>query len=79
MFSKLYATNDYGDSLESVEGGGAVLLTLPSGTQLLQKDAEETKAGQVGLKWVAPSFIGGSPIEDYRIVMDLGDGEFVEI
>ena len=79
MFAKLYATNDYGNSTESVEGGGAVLLTLPSGTQLLQKDAEQTKAGQVGLKWVAPDFTGGSPIEDYRIVMDSGDGEFVEI
>jgi len=36
----------------------------------LSNDATLTSANQIGIKWTAPNFNGGSPLIDYRVWYD---------
>jgi hypothetical protein len=67
VYAKLIATNIYGDSLESVEGNGAMITTTPDvPTSVAEVYADRTKS-TLGLSWTAPIFTGGDVIIDYRI------------
>ena len=57
----------YGESLESLEGNGAVITTTPGvPTDVLEVYEQRTKS-TLGLSWVSPVFVGGAIIEDYRV------------
>ena len=60
VIAKVLAQNSYGSSEFSVQGGYAVLLTVPSAPTDLRKVSAETKAGQIGLTWNTPSSYGGA-------------------
>jgi hypothetical protein len=67
IYVKLIASNVYGDSLESVEGNGAIITTSPDEpTSVIEVDADRTKSS-LGLTWTSPVFTGGDVIIDYRI------------
>jgi hypothetical protein len=67
VYAKVIATNVYGNSLESVEGNGAVITTTPDvPTSVVEVDAGRTKS-TLGLSWTAPVFTGGDVIIDYQI------------
>jgi hypothetical protein len=57
----------YGDSLESLEGNGAVITTAPGAPTDLVEVYEQRTKSTLGLSWVAPVFTGGATIEDYRV------------
>ena len=67
VFVKVKATNIYGDSLESLEGNGAIITTSPDAPTDLVEVYEQRTKSTLGLSWVAPVFTGGAVIEDYRV------------
>ena len=67
VYAKVYAFNTYGNSLNSLEGNGAIITTTPDvPTDLEEVYAQRTKS-TLGLAWVAPVFTGGAVIDDYRV------------
>jgi hypothetical protein len=67
VYAKLFATNEYGDSLTSNEGNGAMITTTPDAPiNLAEATAQRTKS-TLGLTWNSPVFTGGDVIIDYRI------------
>jgi hypothetical protein len=76
IYAKVIATNIYGDSLESLEGNGAVITTTPDAPiDLFENYIERTKS-TLGLIWSAAPFDGGAVIEDFRISMAVQGEEF---
>jgi hypothetical protein len=67
VYVKVIATNTYGDSIESLEGNGAMITTTPDvPTSVIEVYADRTKS-TLGLTWISPIFTGGDAIIDYRI------------
>jgi hypothetical protein len=76
VHAKVIATNAYGDSLESLEGNGAMITTTPEvPTSVAEVYASRTKS-TLGLTWTAPAFTGGDVIIDYRINIAEQGGAF---
>lgn len=67
IYAKVISVNVYGDSIESLEGNGAVITTTPDAPINLAEVYEQRTKSTLGLVWEAASFIGGAVIEDYRI------------
>jgi hypothetical protein len=67
VFAKVVAVNQYGDSVESEAGNGAVITTTPDVPTNVAEVYEQRTKSTLGLSWVAPVFTGGAVIEDYRI------------
>jgi hypothetical protein len=67
IFAKVIATNIYGDSLESLEGNGAVITTTPDAPVNIAEDYSLRTKDSLGIVWEQATFIGGAVIEDYRI------------
>ena len=67
VFAKVIATNNYGNSVESLEGNGAVITTAPGVPTDLSEVYEQRTKSTLGLSWVGPLFTGGDVIEDYRV------------
>jgi hypothetical protein len=44
-----------------------VITTYPDPPSFLANDASITSATAIGLTWVAPVFVGGSPITSYMV------------
>jgi hypothetical protein len=66
VIAKVLAVNAYGESLESVEGNGAVILTYPDAPiDVLEVVADRSKSS-LGISWTAP-FAGGDTSLVYRI------------
>jgi hypothetical protein len=76
VYAKVYATNIYGDSSESEAGNGAVILTAPSAPTDLAENLSDRSTTTLGFTWVAPSFIGGSIVIDYRVSMAIAGQSF---
>lgn len=77
VYAKLTATNVVGTSPESAEGNNAVILTNPDVPTGLVNLPLITDAGNVGIEWTAPVFIGGTPIIDYEVSYDEGASNWV--
>lgn len=71
MTAKVIAKNLVGDSDESSTGGLAVIPNTPAAVTLFVTEAQST--GSITFSWTAGDD-GGSPITDYTIEWDLGDG-----
>jgi hypothetical protein len=67
VYAKVVAVNQYGDSVESLTGNGAVITTTPDVPTNVAEVYEQRTKSTLGLSWVAPVFTGGAVIEDYRV------------
>lgn len=83
IYCKVVATNIYGDSLESIEGDGAVILAVPDAPVNLNEDYSKRYAtldiGQLGLTWQDGADPGGIPVLDYRITIKQADIVFEQL
>jgi hypothetical protein len=78
--AKVIATNDYGDSVESAVGNGAVILTNPDAPLSLSEVYAERTATSLGLSWSEGAENGGSPVIDYTVNYEVGNsGTFLEL
>jgi hypothetical protein len=59
--------NLYGSSLESSEGNGAVILTVPDAPLNLANNVLTTSASQVDLTWNQGVENGGTPVIDFTL------------
>jgi hypothetical protein len=51
VYAKVSATNIRGNSLQSLEGNGAILITVPDAPLLLSINFALTTATKIGLTW----------------------------
>jgi hypothetical protein len=81
VYVKITATNLVGDSIESSEGNGAMIVTVPDAPINVANLPAVTAGNQVGLKWTSGLVNGGSLLLDYRILFDsgLGTDTFTEL
>lgn len=79
IFAKVIATNLYGDSLESLEGNGAIITVTPDKPINLAEDYSQRTKSTIGLTWEQAPFIGGAVIEDFRISIAEQGGAFSEL
>lgn len=67
IYVKLIVFNVYGDSSESLEGNGAVILTYPDAPVNVVEVYSERTATSLGLSWDDGASNGGATILDYTI------------
>jgi hypothetical protein len=65
VYAKLFATNVYGNSLESDEGNGAIITTTPDAPIDLTENFFLRTKSTLGLTWDDAAFTGGASIIDY--------------
>jgi hypothetical protein len=67
VFAKVFATNNYGNSLVSDPGNGAIITTTPDHPINLAEAPTQRTKSTLGLTWSQAPFTGGAVIIDYRI------------
>lgn len=77
IYAKLIAYNIYGDSGESAEGNGAIILTIPDAPVALAEVYSERTATALGISWSDGASNGGAAIFDYRVSYDQGTGTYI--
>lgn len=77
MYSKIIATNLYGDSALSEAGNGAMILLVPNTPINFANNPLVTNKTNIGLTWTDGSNNGGTPILDYRITYDQSTGNYI--
>lgn len=76
----MQAANVIGNSLNSNEGNGAVILTFPDAPTNLANTVATTSASVIAMTWSAGAADGGTPVIDYRIIYKLsGTSTFAEL
>lgn len=76
VWSKITATNFYGESAESDQGNGAIILLVPDAPVGLADNVAVTTAYVIGFTWNDGMSVGGSPIIDYRVSFDHSTGTY---
>jgi hypothetical protein len=76
VYAKLFATNVYGDSLESDSGNGAIITTTPDAPINLTENYFLRTKSTLGLTWDNAAFTGGASIIDFRISIAVSGGSF---
>ena len=71
--------NVVGESSESDEGNGAVILTTPDAPINLANNPLQTAATQISISWNPGATNGGASVEDYKISFDQGTNNFVPL
>lgn len=80
VWTKIVASNDYGDSPYSVAGSGATLMLVPDAPINLQNDVLVTSSEIIQFTWREGLSDGGSPVLDYTVFYDpLGLGNFEKL
>jgi len=79
VYAKVVATNVYGDSLESAEGNGAIIVAVPDKPISLLEDYSQRSASTLGLTWQDGADPGGLPVLDYRITIIQTDTSFSQL
>lgn len=74
VHAKVIAINVVGSSTSSLDGNGAIIVTVPDAPINLENDVAVTTGEQIGLTWSAGVGAGGSPLIDYRISYDQASG-----
>ena len=69
VWVRLSATNDYGTSVYSEPGNGAILYTIPDPPFNLVEELDYRTSSTLGFSWET-DFYGGTPIIDYAIMSD---------
>jgi hypothetical protein len=77
VFADVLATNIIGSSGTSAGGNGAIILITPDSPRNLANVPAITSATQIGLTWDTGSANGGTPVIDYQLSFDQGNGTFV--
>jgi hypothetical protein len=67
IYAKVIATNVYGDSVESPEGNGAIIMTQPDSPANLQEVVTSRSATSITFTWDDGASNGGDTIIDYRV------------
>lgn len=70
------AYNEYGNSLTSLVGNGAVILTNPDAPTSLGEVVSARAATSITISWSAGLNAGGAPVLDYRVSYALETGPF---
>jgi hypothetical protein len=72
VFAKIIATNEIGDSIESILGNGAMVSMryIPYAPTNLRRDDVLTTTSAINILWDDGSYNGNSPILDYRVSFD---------
>jgi hypothetical protein len=65
VYAKVFATNFYGDSLNSAAGFGAIITTYPDPPINLIEDYSKRSPTTLGFTWEPAAFTGGAVIIDY--------------
>lgn len=76
IYAKVTATNIIGDSVISLKGNDAIILTYPDLPTDLTNVPEITARTQVGLTWIEGSANGGSVVIDYKITYGEETGSY---
>jgi hypothetical protein len=76
IYAKVTAINIINNSLESLEGNGAIILTIPDAPTDLANVPAVTTSSQIGLIWNEGSANGGSPIIDYTVSYGIDTGSY---
>lgn len=71
VFAKIVATNVKGDSDDSLDGNGAVIITLPDAPINLAEDITQRTVSDLAVTWNSGASDGGSTIIDYRVTFSL--------
>jgi len=77
--AKVVAFNEYGDSLESDVGNGAVIITYADAPTSLSETIEARQADRITFSWSEGAANGGSPVFDYRISSDQATGDWIVV
>jgi hypothetical protein len=77
--AQIIAINIRGESLSSLDGNGAVILTNPDKPINFQNDPAVTTGSQIGLTWEEGAMNGGSPVIDYKISYTTGTDPYVTL
>lgn len=77
VFAKIIAFNNYGDSLQSEAGNGAVIITYPDSPLQLEEVVELRTPSTITFKWLEGFANGGTPVIDYRVNYDEAQGVYV--
>jgi hypothetical protein len=76
--AKVYATSNFDNSGDS-ESGTALLAFVPDAPGQPESDREITSNTQVGLKWTAPAFDNGAPIQYYYVYYNTGNENYEKL
>lgn len=75
----MVAENYYGDSAQSDEGNGAVIITYPDAPISLTETIASRSPTSITFSWTEGPSNGGSAVLDYRITYDQSTGSFIEL
>lgn len=70
MYAKIVAINIYGESAQSVDGNGAVMIIVPDAPINLKNDPSVTNRYKIKFSWEPGFSDGGTPVLDYRVSYD---------
>ena len=70
VFAKVKATNAVGNSIQSLAGNGAVIITNPDAPLSPAINSALTTATAIGLTWNSGFSNGGTAVIDYRVSWD---------
>jgi hypothetical protein len=79
IYARIIATNVKGDSLESIEGNGAVIIRVPDAPINLANVPSITTGSTIGLIWEQGVNNGGTEVLDYQLAYAYDDLDFVSI
>lgn len=80
IFAKVVAINDYGRSIESPEGNGAVIITYADKPTNLAEIVSARTATTITFTWIPGLLNGGSTVTDYQIFRKKeGDSSYISI
>jgi hypothetical protein len=65
--AKIVAINIYGDSIESILGGDAILVTTPGAPISVTEVYAERSKSTLALSWSQPAFTGGEALSNFRV------------
>jgi hypothetical protein len=73
------AVNVYGDSITSIEGNGAIIITNPDAPLSLAEDESFRDSSTFGLKWNEGFENGGNQISEFVLSMADVNGDYLVI
>jgi len=76
IYAKVIAKNIIGNSVESLAGNGAIILTYPDVPINLANVPSVTKSSQIGILWNEGTQNGGSSVIDYTTTFGESIGSY---
>jgi hypothetical protein len=79
VYVKVVAVNDYGDSIPSQAGNGAIIVLVPDAPLNFENDPTITTRTVIGLQWSDGVSDGGTAVIDYRLMYEVPVSGYVEL